>query len=353
MGAVAKKLESSEKRPTDDHTRTGLKRATLLDALRHSLNTYREIAWFLSKDVFMRVSDVEAAFLLLPLAPWLWPFFLFRFFASDEASELTLFMHVCGDFGAAGMPGTFKIFFVDVVVQMARSEFVLTLPLPVYVDDCALIGARSDRVDLEMEAFHAWALEVCGIMFKALKDRMAAQVQLAIGFWWDSVNRTRTLEEQKLLEYLDMFRDFSTRRTLTLHERQSVVGRMQRAVMTLPPGAACLMANTFAHLRGLVLGWQRKRTTKAERDDYALFADLLSLNLGKGYFSYDQFDVAPEVRSDASRSARYAAGGYASRCGRYRWHPYGASARRHGIAVLEGDRRLYDSTETCSYRHES
>jgi hypothetical protein len=38
------------------------------------------------------------------------------------------------------MPGVFKRFF-DVVVGMARAVHVLTLPMAVYVDDCALIGA--------------------------------------------------------------------------------------------------------------------------------------------------------------------------------------------------------------------
>ena len=53
---------------------------------------------------------------------------------------MSLFANIFGDFGAAGMPGTFKRFFVDVVVNMARSVRVLTLPMPVYVDDCALIA---------------------------------------------------------------------------------------------------------------------------------------------------------------------------------------------------------------------
>ena len=34
------------------------------------------------------------------------------------------------------MPGTWKVFFSDVIVGVARSEGVLTLPMPVYVDDC-------------------------------------------------------------------------------------------------------------------------------------------------------------------------------------------------------------------------
>ena len=41
---------------------------------------------------------------------------------------MSLFANIFGDFGAAGMPGTFKRFFVDVVVNMARSVRVLTLP---------------------------------------------------------------------------------------------------------------------------------------------------------------------------------------------------------------------------------
>ena len=57
---------------------------------------------------------------------------MFRFFADESSSTaMHLFMHVCGDFGAAGMPGTFKIFFSDVVVGMARSVNELTLPMPV------------------------------------------------------------------------------------------------------------------------------------------------------------------------------------------------------------------------------
>ena len=42
-------------------------------------------------------------------------------------------MHLFGDFGTRYMPGCFYIFFVKVVVQMARSEMVLTLGIAVYV----------------------------------------------------------------------------------------------------------------------------------------------------------------------------------------------------------------------------
>ena len=162
MGAVAKPLEPTELRPTDDHSRTGLNAATSLDFLRHSLTAYEDIAWFLAQDYFMRVSDVEAAFPLLPLHPDVWPFFLFRFFA-DASNNMHLFVHVTGDFGAAGMPGVFKKFFSDVVVGMARSVQVLTLPMVIYVDDCGLIGGCRDAVDAEMVRFHTWAWVVCHI----------------------------------------------------------------------------------------------------------------------------------------------------------------------------------------------
>ena len=58
----------------------------------------------------MRVSDVEAAFPMLPYHPDVWPFVMFRFYASNEATNMGLFCHLFGDFGAAGMPGTFNPF---------------------------------------------------------------------------------------------------------------------------------------------------------------------------------------------------------------------------------------------------
>jgi len=336
MGAVAKPLEPTELRPTDDHSRTGLNAATSLDFLRHSLTAYEDIAWFLAQDYFMRVSDVEAAFPLLPLHPDVWPFFLFRFFA-DASNNMHLFVHVTGDFGAAGMPGVFKKFFSDVVVGMARSVQVLTLPMVIYVDDCGLIGGCRDAVDAEMVRFHTWAWVVCGIVFKAIKDRVAAQNQLMLGFWWDSRTFTRTLEERKLLQYVDLLANFASRTTLTLRELQSVAGRMQRCIMTFPPGAACLLVSVFTLMVGLRLPWHARRTTRATRKDFSLVHQLLTMNLGRGYFSYSNFTEAPEVNTDASKSSRYTGGGYVSRCGMYNWWKYGSRAARRPIDFLEGD----------------
>ena len=233
-----------------------MKDATDLELFRHTLTALKDIARFLEHMFYMRVSDVDAAFPLLPIAPRLWRYMMFIWFdvqPGGEASMLTwLYMHVCGDFGSAGLPGTWKIFFTDVVMGMARSEMVLTLAAPIYVDDISLIGELQRMVDSEGAALAAF-LRMLGIYIKEIKDRAAAQVQLALGFWWDSVNRTRTLSERKQQEYVAMLREFETRRTLTLRERQQVAGRMQRAVMTMPPGAACFMASMYSLMRGLSL----------------------------------------------------------------------------------------------------
>ena len=251
QNAVDKPLEPEAQRPCTDHTRTGLNAATSLDFLGHSLDTYNEIARFFKQDYFMHVSDVEAAFPMLPFHPSLWQYLMFRFFDTDDTDKLSLFMHVCGDFGTRGMPGVFKIFFSDVLVNMARCEQVLTLPMPIYVDDMGLIGPDRLVVIAEMRVFQEWSTTVCGVLFKIIKDRMASQCQLMIGFWWDSPSLTRTLPEQKLLLYLDMLLDFSTRPKLTLKDLQCCAGRMQRAIMTLPPGAACLLLGIFLLMAGL------------------------------------------------------------------------------------------------------
>ena len=63
---------------------------------------------------------------------------------------LYLYVHLFGDFGTRGLPGTFKIFLVDVIVQMARSELVLTLPLAVYVDDSGLTQPPPEYLRLSL-----------------------------------------------------------------------------------------------------------------------------------------------------------------------------------------------------------
>jgi len=53
-----------------------------------------------------------------------------------------------------------------------------------------------------MESFQEWALGIAGLVFKVAMDRLAAREQLALGFIWDSVTLTRTLESRKLESYL-------------------------------------------------------------------------------------------------------------------------------------------------------
>ena len=166
-------------------------------------------------------------------------------------------MHLFGDFGTRGLPGTFKIFLVDVVVQVARSEFVVTLPLEVYVDDVAMIGAEggedAEAVNAEMRGFQEWSVRVTGVTWKVLKDKEAAVPQYYVGFWWDSRVFSRTLDEQKLLSYLNVLASAGVSRCLNLQERQSLAGKMQRAIMTFSPGAACLLVYCYRLMAGLTL----------------------------------------------------------------------------------------------------
>ena len=341
MGATAKPLEPHKARPTDDHTRTGLNAACDMSgppSLHHSLDAYAEMAEMLKPGYCAHVTDVEAAFPMLPIAPWLWPFFMHRFYpSSGDTNALNLYTHINGDFGTRGFPGVFKIFFVDVVLNMARAASVLSIPLTVYVDDLAAVASTSRVSSRVMMKFQEWAVAVCGVVFKVIKDRHGSQVQLFLGFWWDSLTGTRTLEEHKLLHYMDMLLDFSTRRSLTLRERQQVAGRMQRAILTLPPGASCLLSNIFLLMVGLSVAWQKRRTTSAERRDYRFLYDILSMNSGRGYYTFERFSEGPTINSDASRSRRYSGGGWVSSWGPFDWWIYGTAARKKPIDFLEGD----------------
>ena len=343
LGAVPKPTEPGAFRPISDHSRTGFNDASQDEHLRHSLRSASEIARCLSSAFHMAVLDVDAAFPLLPLSPILWPFFIFVWpvpllsdSGSEEGGELWLHWHVCGDFGAKGLPGTFKCFFSDVVVGMARSEGALTLPMPIHVDDMALIGRVRSMVDDEASSLSRF-LKKMGTPVKEAKQRAAAQVQFVIGFWWDSVSRTRTLDEKKVVEYIEMFSRCATQTSLSLSDLQRVAGRLQRAVLTLPPGAACLLANLFSLMRGLARPQSRRRVSKVAKRDLMCSSNLLDLNCGRGFFSYDHFLRAPRVATDASKSARYVGGGYFSMCGRFSWWRYGASASRQPIDALEGD----------------
>ena len=104
-----------------DHTKAGTNDATDDPRLSHTLSTAlddvsREFRFGYS----MIVGDVDAAYPLLPIAWWLWPLFMFVWFdvdASDTCSQFVLYMHITGDFGTRGFPGTFKIFRLPSVLR--------------------------------------------------------------------------------------------------------------------------------------------------------------------------------------------------------------------------------------------
>ena len=108
IGAVPKPLEPEELRPVSDHSKTGLKEATVDLRLKHTLTAVEDIEREFKFAYSMIVGDVDAAYPLLPLAWWVWKYFMFVWFdvrEPDEATgaELFLYMHVCGDFGTSGL----------------------------------------------------------------------------------------------------------------------------------------------------------------------------------------------------------------------------------------------------------
>ena len=145
--------------------------------LSYSLDAYAEMGRRFLPGFAAHVTDVEAAFPMLPFAPWVWPFMFHRFYPSEGDPRS---LHL--DFGTRGMPGVFKIFFVDVVLNMARAANVLTIPLSVYVDDLCATGPKASAVTRRVVTFQAWAEEVCGVTFKQIKDKAGSQVQLFVGF---------------------------------------------------------------------------------------------------------------------------------------------------------------------------
>ena len=199
-GAVEKNplYAPGEFRPVSDHTKSGFNEACAGDIYRHALSTHRDVAYFLQTGYVMLVSDVDGAFPILPLAPFLWPFMLFLVALEGTRRRLHLCCHLFADFGTRHAPGAFYVFFVRVVLLMARSEMVLTLPAVVHVDDLALIGECAVAVDSEGAALADWCAAVCGVAFKWIKTLPASQRQLYVGLWWDSTTLTRTLEEKKL-----------------------------------------------------------------------------------------------------------------------------------------------------------
>ena len=91
------------------------------------------------------------------------------------------------------------------------------------------------------------------------------------------------------------------------------------------PHCGCLLVNCYLAMCRLAFPWSPRRTTKAERDDYAFVHDALKLNLGRGYYSYDGFAWGPEYRSDACGSREFSGGGYVGQDGFYDYYVFGTS----------------------------
>jgi len=340
LGAVSKKLDPDSVRPISDHTKTGLNDAVDLSGLQHTLDTYNEISRALKPGYYMRVEDVDGAFPNLPLSPAVWRYMYLWWYdterpLSEQSGPNTLYVHTFADFGAAPLPGIWEKFY-RCIKAMAALDGVLTLPMPHYVDDNSVIGPSETEVNT-MAVNLTGYMKLLGVPFKEEKSRAAAVRQLVLGFWWDSVARTRTLEAEKLVVYRASFLAASESNLLTLHELQVLVGRLHRAIMTLPPGSNVFLARILPLLSGLKLPWHRRRVTAGARSDLRAVADMLGKNMGRGYFDYSHMPWASGVYTDAMKDGGRAGWGWCATSGEYDSGVYGAADRRKFIDALEGD----------------
>jgi hypothetical protein len=347
QGAVPKKLEPDSVRPFSDHTKTGLNNSVDLSGLGHTLNTYNEIAAALRPGFYMRVEDVDGAFPNLPIAPSTWRYMYVWWYDVDrpleEQSEPnTLYVHTFADFGTAPLPAIWDRFW-KCVKAMASLDGVLTLPMPHFVDDNSIIGPTAEAVDEMADALSVYTSGL-GVPFKASKSRRAQLCQLVLGFWWDSVKRTRTLEAHKLGSYLEFFREIGSRKTASLVELQCLIGRLHRAIMTMPPGSNVFLSRVLPLISGLTLPWHKRRLTAGARADILSVARILESNLGRGYFDYSHMSWAPAVYTDAMKDGSVAGWGWCSLSGHYDYGVYGSSQRRRFIDALEGDAVLRAAT---------
>lgn len=339
-GSVAKKLEPDSVRPFSDHSVTSFNAACDMSAVEHTLDTYNEIAEALKPGYYMRVEDVEGAFPILPLHPKVWKYMYVWWYDVDEPMESqlkpnTLYVHVFADFGTGPLPGIWDKFF-RVCKAMCVYTGALKLPMPHFVDDNSIIGPDAAEVD-KVAGDVGDYLATLGVHFKRLKSRAAAARQLVLGFWWDSRARTRELEPKKLELYLGFMRGLLRKRAVTLLELQTLAGRIQRGAMTMPPGAKVYLANLLGMMSTLKLPWHRRRWKRAARRDLEMLIAVLEANMGRGYFSYDHFEWAPAVFTDASKESRFAGGGFFSADGAYDYWEYGSADRKRHIHYLEAD----------------
>ena len=126
----------------------------------------------------------------------------------EQAEPNVLYCHLFADFGTVGCPLEWFEFFT-VVLDLARMEGVLRSDLVLYVDDLSHLGdegataARLDEEGLELDEF----LFAAGTPTKQKKTRKAARIQLSLGLWWNTVNFTLRLAEEKVAVYKEYLGD--------------------------------------------------------------------------------------------------------------------------------------------------
>jgi hypothetical protein len=344
MGAVpkpqAKLGDTVEYRPFGDHTRSRLNEAARPG--KHSLTALKELGRLLTRGKFMRMSDIDGAFTLLPLVPWLWKYMLFMWYDVDlplekQTEANVLYCHLFADFGTVGCPDEWFEFF-NVILDLARMENVLRSPLVLYVDDLSHIGdsdcaARLDEEGEELDAF----LVAAGTPTKQKKTKNAARIQLSLGLWWNSINFTIALDAGKKDVYIEYLTSMADRKVVNLRDMQRIAGREQRVALTLMPGSKVLLANNFILMAGLSLPHHHRRTTRAWRDDRSAMVRCLNENAGRGYYRYDDFVDGGDVWTDASKPGKgLAGGGYVVDDGQYHFWNFGSAVSRRPIDYLEG-----------------
>ena len=351
-GADGKLLE--EFRPASDHTKSGFN--LFSNPPSFSLTATQDVARMLHEGYSMAVGDIQNAFALIPLSPHIWKFMFFvwyNVYDADDDQEY-LYANVFADFGSRGAPEAFRVLFVDVCVGIARSENVIcpTREIPIHVDDFCVIDQCPDVADREMGSLMLFLNEL-GIQFKNGAFANADWLQIMLGFVWNARTLTRQLTESRRDQYVKDWRMHAQQKSLSLKERQSDIGRLHRAVYTLPPGSSVFMANVLMAIRGLSLPWQRRRVRKAEKSDLLAVASLLEANMGKGYYDFSRLRRAPSLYTDASKSRSYTGGGYVSLCGRYSFHKYASRAARKPIDFLEGDTVFAALSDLAPFLHHS
>ena len=161
--------------------------------------------------------------------------------------------------------------------------------------------------------------------------------QLVLGFWRDSVSRTRTLEDEKLKIYIDYLLEMAGKQTITLSELRVLLGRMHRASMTMPGGAKAFLGNILSMIRGLKMPWHRRRMTLKARRDIFILVDILKSNHGQGYFDTSHLPWHPAIWTDAMKVDNVAAWGWCCADGEYDYGVYRRAQSERFIDELEGD----------------